>query len=251
MTKCSKILTGAVGALLLSYGSMSQAQNVPLAQSFDYENRVYPFSLSGLPYSYDGLEPHIMTDIVRAQHAQHHKDYIDRLNIILAENPALQTTSLRNLLINLDALPEDIRAELQTQAGGTYNHALFSILMHPYGGGTPVGKVATVIDNTFGSFDEFKNQFAAAAQQAVGSGWVWLCVDKDEKLVIVVTPGENNPLSQGLTPILGLDMWDHAYLPQYQDRPLDYVQAWWNIVHWLQVEVLYRKTIVNLQTAKE
>jgi Fe-Mn family superoxide dismutase len=188
-----------------------------------------------LPYAYDALEPHIDEMTMRIHHDKHHQAYVDNLNKALEGNAELQAKSIESLIKDLSAVPEAIRTAVRNNGGGHYNHSLFWTLMAPNAGGAPEGELAGAIDGAFGSFDGFKEQFGKAAMGRFGSGWAWLCVDDTGKLMITSTANQDCPLSEGLTPILGLDVWEHAYYLKYQNRRAEYVSAWWNVVNWKAV----------------
>ena len=191
--------------------------------------------LPGLPYDHDALEPHIDAETMRIHHSKHHQGYVNNLNAALEKHPELADKSLEELLGDLDSVPEDIRTAVRNNGGGHANHSLFWPCMAPGSGGTPSGELADAIDSTFGSFDAFVEMFSKAAATRFGSGWGWLCVDGDGGLVVTSTANQDNPVSDGLKPILGLDVWEHAYYLNYQNRRPDYVKAWWNVVNWEQV----------------
>lgn len=191
--------------------------------------------LPDLPYDHDALEPHIDAETMRIHHSKHHQGYVNNLNAALEKHPELAEKSLEELLGDLDSVPEDIRTAVRNNGGGHANHSLFWPCMAPGSGGTPSGELADAIDSTFGSFDAFVEMFSKAAATRFGSGWAWLCVDGDGGLVVTSTANQDNPVSDGLKPILGLDVWEHAYYLNYQNRRPDYVKAWWNVVNWEQV----------------
>ena len=191
--------------------------------------------LPNLPYDYSALEPHIDTRTMAIHHGKHHQAYVNNLNAALEKYPDLQQKNVVELISNLAAIPEDIRAAVRNNGGGHANHSMFWPCMSPKGGGQPQGQLADAIDNYFGSFDAFKAQFSQAAATRFGSGWAWLCVNDDGKLVITSTPNQDNPISEGLVPILGLDVWEHAYYLNYQNRRPDYIAAWWDVVNWDEV----------------
>jgi Fe-Mn family superoxide dismutase len=193
------------------------------------------FKLPDLPYDNNALEPYIDTATMGIHHDKHHAAYVNNLNAALEGHPELQEKSAIELLLNLDALPEDIRGAVRNNGGGHVNHSMFWTLMSPKGGGEPSGSLAEAINESFGSFDEFKAAFAKAGATRFGSGWAWLCVDADGKLVVTSTPNQDNPVSDGLIPILGLDVWEHAYYLNYQNRRPDYINEWWNVVDWDRV----------------
>jgi Fe-Mn family superoxide dismutase len=193
-----------------------------------------PFKLPPLPYAYDALEPHIDARTMEIHHTKHHQAYIDNANAALEKHPELASKSVEDLLGNLNAVPEDIRTVIRNHGGGHANHSLFWTVLKA-GGGKPSADVAAAIDKSFGGFDAFKTQFETAAKSRFGSGWAWLSVKKDGSLSVTSTPNQDSPLSEGLTPILGLDVWEHAYYLKYQNKRPDYVAAFWNVVNWDEV----------------
>jgi Fe-Mn family superoxide dismutase len=190
--------------------------------------------LPPLPYPYDALAPHIDEQTMRIHHDKHHQAYITNLNTALESYPDLQSKTAEELVKDLGSVPEAIRTAVRNNAGGHVNHTMFWTSMSK-GGGAPSGKLAEAINGAFGSFDAFKEQFAKAAMGRFGSGWAWLVVDGSGKLSITSTANQDNPISDGLTPLLGLDVWEHAYYLNYQNRRADYVAAWWNVVNWADV----------------
>lgn len=194
-----------------------------------------PHELPNLPYDYNALEPHIDAKTMEIHHSKHHGGYVSKLNAALENNPELQDKSIEALLSDLNSLPESIRTAVRNNGGGHANHSLFWPCMSPGGGGKPSGELASAIDSAFGSFDSFKEQFANAAATRFGSGWAWLCVDSGGSLKVTSTPNQDSPISEGLKPILGLDVWEHAYYLNYQNKRPDYINAWWNVVNWEQV----------------
>jgi len=192
------------------------------------------FSLSPLPYAYDALEPFIDTTTMQIHHDKHHAAYVNNLNAAVEKHPELGSKSLEALLMDLNAVPEDIRTAVRNHAGGTWNHDLFWKIMAPKAGGEPKGELAKAIDSTFTNFTSFKAEFEKAANGRFGSGWAWL-VKKGGKLSIVSTANQDNPMSDGATPLIGLDVWEHAYYLKYQNRRAEYVTAWWNLVNWNEV----------------
>jgi Fe-Mn family superoxide dismutase len=193
------------------------------------------YELPPLPYAYDALEAAIDEQTMRIHHDKHHAAYVNNLNAALEKYPEHQGKDLTDLLRNLDRLPEDIRTVVRNNGGGHANHTLFWNIMGPNGGGAPTGKLADEIASTFGSLDAFKEQFAKAATTRFGSGWAWLCREPGGKLHITSTPNQDTPLMEGHTPLLGLDVWEHAYYLRYQNRRPDYISTWWSVVDWNKV----------------
>ena len=198
-----------------------------------------PYQLPKLPYSYDALEPHIDARTMEIHHTKHHQTYINNVNAALEKHPALADKSVEDLIRDLNAVPEDIRTVVRNNGGGHANHSMFWTIMAPKAGGEPSGGLAEAIKSAFGGFDSFKDQFSKAAAGRFGSGWAWLSVDGSGKLVVTSTPNQDSPLSEGLKPVLGLDVWEHAYYLNYQNRRPDYIAAWWNVVNWKQVASNY------------
>ena len=188
--------------------------------------------LPALTYPFNALEPHIDARTMEIHHDKHHAAYVNNLNNAIKGDPALESKSAEDLIKNLSAVPEGIRNAVRNNGGGHVNHTAFWITMTPGGSKAPTGKLADAIKAAFGGLDEFKAKFEAAGVGRFGSGWVWLVVDGGGKLQIVSTPNQDNPISDGLTPILGNDVWEHAYYLNYQNRRPDYLKAWWNVVNW-------------------
>ncbi len=193
------------------------------------------FELPSLSYAYDALEPHIDARTMEIHHTKHHQAYIDKANAALEGHSDLQGKSIEELLADLNALPESIRGAIRNNGGGHANHSLFWTIMAPGAGGAPQDKLSTAIDAAFGSFDKFKEQFAAAGATRFGSGWAWLVRKSDGGLAVMSTANQDSPISEGVTPILGLDVWEHAYYLNYQNRRPDYISAFWNVVNWQEV----------------
>ena len=198
-----------------------------------------PHELPPLPYGYDALEPHIDARTMEIHHTKHHQGYVNNLNSAIEKHPELEKKSVEDLLKDLSSIPEDIRTAVRNNGGGHANHSMFWPIMSPDGGGEPGGELAGAINSSFGRFSDFKEQFSKAAAGRFGSGWAWLCVDRGGKLTITSTPNQDNPVSDGLRPVLGLDVWEHAYYLKYQNRRPEYISAWWNIVNWKQVAKNY------------
>lgn len=196
------------------------------------------YQLPKLPYGYDALEPYIDVETMHLHHEKHHNTYVTNLNAAIEKHPELGSKSIEELIADIDALPEDIRTAVRNNGGGHANHTFFWEIMAPKAGGEPVGELKTAIDEAFGSFTDFKAKFKAAATTRFGSGWAWLVV-KDGKLEITSTPNQDSPLMEGLAPILGLDVWEHAYYLNYRNVRPDYVDAFWNVVNWDKVNEFY------------
>ncbi len=196
------------------------------------------FSLASLPYPADALEPNIDARTMEIHHDKHHAAYTNNLNNAVAGTD-LENKDIVEILSNMDAVPASIKTAVQNNGGGYANHNLFWEIMGPNGGGEPSGELADAISSAFGSFDAFKEKFSAAAGSRFGSGWAWLVVKKDGSLDVYSTANQDSPYMQGDTPILGLDVWEHAYYLNYQNRRPDYVSAWWNVVDWDKVAEKY------------
>ena len=188
------------------------------------------YSVPDLPYDYDALEPHIDEATMRVHHDKHHQAYVDKANGAL-EGTEWSDTDVVEVLQELGSIPDDIRTAVRNNAGGHYNHSLFWQMMSPDGGGEPEGDLATAIEEACGSFDDFKSQFKDAGVNQFGSGWAWLVHD-GSGLAVVSTPNQDSPVSDGQTPLLGCDVWEHSYYLKYQNRRPDYIDAWWNTVNW-------------------
>lgn len=202
---------------------------------------IMAFELPALPYAYDALEPVIDADTMRFHHDKHHATYVANLNKALEAHPKLFERSVEFLIAHLNHLPEDIKGAVRNNGGGTYNHTLFWEMMAPEGQAAFAGPVADKIKETFGSYEEFKKQFAAAAAGRFGSGWAWLVADGD-KLEILSTANQDNPLTEGKRPLLCLDVWEHAYYLKYQNRRVDYINEWFRIINWDFVNEQYKKS---------
>ncbi len=196
------------------------------------------YELPQLPYAYDALEPHIDKETMNIHHTKHHNTYITNVNNAITGKADLESKSVEELISNLDAVPEEIRTAVRNNGGGHANHSLFWTILSPNGGGEPTGELAEAINSKFGSFEAFKDQFSKAAATRFGSGWAWLAVNNGE-LEVTSTPNQDSPLMEGKTPILGLDVWEHAYYLNYQNRRPDYVSAFFNVVNWEEVANRY------------
>ena len=199
------------------------------------------YELPKLPYPNDALEPHIDAKTMEIHHDKHHQAYITNLNKAIEGKPGLEGKSIEDLISNLNSVPEDIRTAVRNNGGGHANHSFFWQIMGPNGGGEPTGKLADDIKAAFGSFDAFKEKMADAGVKRFGSGWAWLIKNKNGKLEIVSTANQDSPLMDGNTPVLGVDVWEHAYYLNYQNRRPDYLKAWWNTVNWAEVSKRYAK----------
>ncbi|MBX3047611.1 MAG: superoxide dismutase [Anaerolineales bacterium] len=193
------------------------------------------FSLPNLPYEPAALEPHIDARTMEIHHGKHHQAYVNNLNAAIEKHPDLADKSIEDLLKDLNSIPEDIRTAVRNNGGGHYNHTLFWEIMSPNGGGEPEGDLAEAINKAFGDFASFQDKLAKAGVGQFGSGWAWLVKKSDGGLDVVSTPNQDTPLSSGHTPILGVDVWEHAYYLNYQNRRPDYITAWWNVVNWAEV----------------
>jgi len=200
-----------------------------------------PFVLPPLPYPFDALEPHIDARTMEIHHDRHHGTYVANLNKAIAQVKQLRTqSSVEDLLKNLTTVPESIRTAVRNNGGGHFNHSLFWQMMKKNGGGEPKAELGKAIESDFGSFDDFKSKFTEAATKVFGSGWAWL-VWQEKRLAVTSTPNQDSTLSQGAIPLLGLDVWEHAYYLKYQNKRADYINAWWNVVNWDFVTERYRK----------
>jgi len=193
------------------------------------------YSLPDLPYDYNALEPHIDEQTMRIHHTKHHQAYVDKVNGAIKGHSELENKSIEDLLRDIERVPEEIRTTVRNNGGGHANHSLFWQIMSPDGGGEPSGNLASEIDSVFGSFSTFRDEFKNTATGQFGSGWAWLGFDGNGKLHLHGTPNQDSPLMQNHRPILGLDVWEHAYYLKYQNKRPDYVDAWWNVVNWEEV----------------
>ncbi len=205
-----------------------------------FKGIIMQHKLPSLSYDYGALEPYIDAQTMEIHHSRHHQGYVNNLNKALAKHPDLQVKPVEELLSNLDAIPEDIRVAIGNHGGGHYNHSLFWTIMNKDGGGEPVGLVGDAINKFFGTFAAMQDAFNTTAKKVFGSGWAWLSVDSEGMLIISSTCNQDSPVSRGLQPILGLDVWEHAYYLKYQNKRPDYINAWWHVINWEQVEKHYR-----------
>ncbi len=199
------------------------------------------YELPPLPYPFDALEPHIDARTMEIHHDRHHATYVNNLNKALEGQSPPANESIEDLLRNINKVPEGIRTMVQNNGGGHANHSLFWQVLSPNGGGQPSGRVAQAIETAFGGFDAFKEKFAAAATGRFGSGWAWLVADPSGTVSITSTANQDSPLMEGQVPILGLDVWEHAYYLKYQNKRPDYIAAFWNVVNWPEVEQRYQQ----------
>ena len=200
--------------------------------------------LPSLGYAYDALEPHFDARTMEIHHTKHHQTYVDKLNGAIGGDAALEGKSVEDLISDLSPVPDSIRGAVRNHGGGHANHSFFWKIISSNGGGAPVGSLASAIDSTFGSFEDLKSEFATASANRFGSGWGWLVAKADKSLAVTSTPNQDSPLMSGVadivgTPIVGLDVWEHAYYLNYQNRRPDYINAFWNVVNWERAEAIY------------
>lgn len=234
MKKIYKILLSLALTIISFIGILPNA-----IASGQPQNNEGKFVLIPLPYSYDALEPYIDAKTMEIHHNKHEQAYVDNLNKAIANYAELYSQTTEQMLKNLDDIPTDIRQSVINNAGGVYNHEFFWSIMSPKHDQSPSGNLLKAIDSTFGSFDEFKKLFTEAALSVFGSGWAWLVKDSNNKLSIITTANQNSPISNNLTPIIGLDVWEHAYYLKYQNRRKEYIDNWWHVVNWEQAEKNY------------
>lgn len=203
------------------------------------------FKLPELNYSFDALEPHIDKLTMETHYSKHHQAYVDNLNKALEGHEKIQSMEIEDILKSLDGLPEEIKKAVRNNGGGHYNHTLFWDIMSPEGGGAPEGELASKINDELGGFEKFKEDFKKAALGQFGSGWAWLVLKEDGKLAIESTPNQDNPVSNGGKPILGIDVWEHAYYLKYMNRRADYIDSWWNVLDWKKVAKRFEKLKVK------
>jgi len=252
LSRRDALKTFGAGAALFGLGALSlrgvaaeanDAPSVPGAGATAAPQQ--PFTLPKLGYAYDALEPHIDARTMEIHYTKHHQAYVTNANKALAEYPDLQKLTAEQLLKNLAVVPEKIRTAVRNNVGGHANHSFFWKIIGPNTGGAPTGELAEAITKSFGSFDGFKTQFADAAMKRFGSGWAWLNV-KGGALKVHSSANQDSPLSDGATPVIGLDVWEHAYYLHYQNRRADYVAAFWNVVNWPQAEANYQAAVTGV-----
>lgn len=220
--------------------SMNSKNNIETDVCITHQQALtYPFQLPKLPYAYTALEPYIDAQTMQLHYEKHHQAYVDNLNAALKDHPKLQKIVLDQLLLQLENLPAEVRIQVRNQGGGHSNHTFFWSILQPHARTTPTPRILAQINQQFGSFAQFQEQFNKAAKSVFGSGWAWLVSDRQGKLTIIVTHNQDSPLSEHQTPILGLDVWEHAYYLKYQNRRPDYISAWWQVINWPQVEHYY------------
>lgn len=245
MNKRNKILLSIAAVVLLATSIFMVAKKYKDASVLS--SSIY--KLPPLGYAFDALEPYIDAQTMEIHYTKHHQKYVDELNNALKDYPELRGKYLEDLLKDLDQVPEKIRASVRNNGGGHLNHSIFWFTMTPEKEKKVMSKeMKLALEKNFGSVEDFKRQFSEAAKKLFGSGWVWLVIDKDNKLSIVTTKDQDSPISQGLLPILGLDVWEHAYYLKYQNKRIDYIDAWWNVINWHDIEadgLLLRKVPVK------
>lgn len=200
-----------------------------------------PYELPPLPYAPNALEPHIDAQTMEIHHGKHHAAYVNNLNNALKDHPELASLPIEKLISDLSTVPEAIRTAVRNNGGGHANHSMFWKIMKPGGGGEPTGEIGEAIEKAFGSFDAFKEKMNAAGGARFGSGWAWLVIGKNGALEVISLPNQDNPLMEGQKPIMGIDVWEHAYYLKYQNRRPDYLKAWWNVVNWDEVNKRYQE----------
>jgi Fe-Mn family superoxide dismutase len=230
-TRRQFLQSGSAGAVALALSSLALRAN-------EQQEQKAGFFLPKLTYGYDALEPHIDAETMKIHHDFHHKAYVDNLNKALAGHPDLLKMRIGQLLRDIDKVPQDIRQAVINNGGGHANHTMFWQIMGPKGGGKPSGDLASAIDNAFGSFDKFQEKLSTLAITRFGSGWAWLVLSNG-KLEALSTANQDNPLMKGQFPIMGIDVWEHAYYLKYRNKRPDYVKAWWNVVNWETVAQRY------------
>jgi len=229
------LLGGSIGAVTLGTTEAS-GDNINTAKNgTNVAQNTGVFTLPPLPYGYNALEPYIDARTMQFHHDKHHAAYVKNLNDAIANRPKLKGQTVEDLLKNIKSVPENIRSTIRNNAGGHYNHSMFWRIMKPNGGGEPTGAIANAINTSFGSFAEFKRLFNESGSKRFGSGWVWLVRNPDGKLGIMNTANQDCPLMQGKFPIMGNDVWEHAYYLKYQNRRADYLDAWWNVLNWDEI----------------
>ena len=234
--------------LLLSGASISTIAlgtfaKTSLAQSLDGSDG--PFELTPLPYDYNALEPYIDEETMRFHHDKHYASYTNNLNKAVSTYPELASKSAEDILRDFDNVPEDIATTIRNNGGGYVNHKMFWEIMSPDGGGEPTGELASAINDAFGSFEAFKEEFNTAGSQQFGSGWAWLVLDGNNQLQVMGTANQDSPLMNGMSPIMGNDVWEHAYYLKYRNARGEYLNQWWNVVNWDEVNNRYQQALAS------
>ena len=232
------VLAGA-GISTLALGTFTKST---LAQSSD-DGSAGPFTLPPLPYDYNALEPYIDAETMMFHHDKHHAGYTKNLNKAVNQYPELASKSAEDILRDINNVPADILATVRNNGGGYVNHKMFWEIMSPNGGGEPTGEISTAITNAFGSFEAFKEQFNQAGSKQFGSGWAWLVLDSNKQLKVMGTANQDSPFMDGLYPVMGNDVWEHAYYLTYRNKRGDYLKQWWNVVNWEEVNKRYQQAI--------
>ncbi len=234
----------SAGTTATFFGSIANANSVkPLTSKSPSQDTLLSrniFKLPPLGYDYNALEPHIDAETMKFHHDKHHANYVKKLNDSLSKYPELQAKTIEELIVDRAELPQEIQRSIRNNGGGHLNHSMYWKIMSPAGGGEATGEIALAIDRRFGSFDKFKAEFNTTGAKLFGSGWVWLVLDKD-RLEIMTTRNQDNPISLSLYPILGNDIWEHAYYLNYQNRRIDYMNAWFNVINWDEVNRRFTK----------
>ena len=247
LSRRDALKTLGAGAALIGLGQLplsSFAVDAPVGAKQAGDASAAPLALPKLGYAYDALEPHIDARTMEIHHTKHHQAYITTANNALANYPDFRSMPVAELLANLSRVPETIRTTVRNNVGGHVNHSLFWTVIGPKGGGEPRGELASALTKAFGSVDAFKQQFTDAAAKRFGSGWAWLTA-KNGELQVISTANQDSPLMEGATPLLGVDVWEHAYYLKYQNRRADYLKAFWNVVNWQQVETNLRSSMAG------
>jgi Fe-Mn family superoxide dismutase len=227
------VAAGGVATALGTLPKLALAQDEPQG----------PFTLPPLPYDYNALEPYIGAETMMFHHDKHHAGYVKKLNEGIAKYPELASKSVEDLLKNINSLPKDLQSTIRNQAGGHLNHTMFWSIMSPNGGGQPTGAIGEAITKTFGSFEAFQTQFNEAGAKQFGSGWAWLVLDSNKQLQVMGLPNQDSPLMSGMSPIMGNDVWEHAYYLTYRNKRDEYLKNWWNVVNWQEINQRYEAAI--------
>jgi len=238
MTRRDALKTLSIGAALLGVGTAVFRNNLTAAEATEPA----PFTLPKLPYAYDALEPHIDARTMEIHYTKHHQAYVTNANKALEKLPELRALGAEGVLTKLDLVPEALRPAVRNNVGGHVNHSFFWESLAPQTGGEPKGNLALAIQKTFGGLEAFRSQFGEVAMKRFGSGWAWLVVEKGQ-LALKSTANQDSPLTDSEIPVLGLDVWEHAYYLKYQNHRADYVAAYWNVVNWMQADTVYRRAI--------